>query len=71
MAKYSSDKYIVTLFDDVGSRLRSEDVTSYTEGRELGERVKAAGEGKSYAVLRVLYNSEEPHTERYDVPRRG
>lgn len=67
MAKYSSDKYLVTLFDSVGTRLRSEDVTSYTSAKQLGDLMKESGQCDSYAIMRVLYNSKEPHQERYDV----
>lgn len=67
MSKYSTGNYIVTLFDDVGSRLRSVDVISYTAGITLGDQAKLKNECTSYIVLRVVHNSKEPHMERYDV----
>ena len=67
MSKYSSDRYIVFLFDRMGQKIKSNEAVSFTDGKDMGQAAVSQGIAHSFSVARVLYNSLEPNTDRYDV----
>lgn len=60
MPKYETGSYFVYFFDRYGGRIKEKTLSapSFVEGCKLGEKDKGKG---SYVVLRVLYNSLDPH----------
>jgi hypothetical protein len=58
--KYATGGYLVYVFDRYGARVREKTYTApnYTKAREIGKEHKGDG---SFAALRVLYNSLDPH----------
>ena len=67
MSKYSSDRYLVFLFDRMGTKTKTEEAASFLDAQDVGRVAVSQGMAHSFSVARVLYNSLEPHTDRYDV----
>jgi len=67
MSKYSSDRYLVFMFDRLGSKVKTDEASSFLDAQEVGRMFISQGIAHSFAVARVLYNSLEPNTDRYDV----
>jgi len=70
VSAHLTGQYRITLFDCLGARVRIVTAESFTQALQIGEARKEAAECYSYAVSRVMYNSLDPNTERYDVMTR-
>lgn len=58
MSKYATNEYIVRLFDKHGSKRCDLPGENWLKSKKLGE--EQMGDG-SFVVLRVVYNSLDPH----------
>jgi hypothetical protein len=58
-AKYKQDNYLMIGFDEYGGKVFSTltDGQSLTQAQDEGRTRVSSGECKSFAILRVLYNS--------------
>lgn len=70
MSAHLTGQYRITLFDRFGAKVRTVTAETYTAALQVGETWKDAAVCHSFAVARVLYNSLDPSTERYDVRSR-
>ena len=70
MSKYSSDRYLIFLFDRLGSKVKTDEAGSFLDAQDVGKAAVSQGVAHSFAVARTLYNSLEPNTDRYDVRKK-
>ena len=64
MSKYSQGRYLIYLFNELGTRLRTviPDEDNYSGAVAKGELLtRPERSADSFVVIRVLYNSKEQH----------
>lgn len=67
MTAHVTGQYRVTMFDRVGSRVKTMTAQRFTDAQLIGDARISAGECHSYAISRVLFNSLDTHVENFDV----